>query len=465
MNHVEFRSKIDTSAGKVFAWHAHPGAFQRLTPPWLPIELKRFEGIREGDCAEIRIGAGPAMVTWIAEHHDIIEGRQFCDRQVKGPFAHWDHTHRFDPDGPDTSTLIDQIEYELPLGGLGDWLGNGLTRYELKRQFAYRHRITQNDLALHRRYNPEGHSLKIAVSGTSGLIGSPLCAFLTTGGHDVLHLVHSPPTVDDEIYWNHETGDIEADKLEGLDAVIHLAGENVFALRWTDDKKRRIRASRVQGTRLISQTLAALENPPDVFLSASGVSYYGDHGTEVITEASEPQHTGFLSTVCEAWEAATQPAADAGIRAVQLRTGAVLTPAGGALQLMLPAFRLGLGGRVGPENQYVPWIALDDAIGGYYHALMTNTVEGPVNLTAPTPVTMNTYAKTLAGVLNRPALLNIPGGLARIFADEVADEMLLQSLRVIPQKLNDTGYSFLFPHLGVALRHLLGKTMVPIATT
>jgi len=459
--HVEYQSPIDVSDEALFQWHARPGAFQRLTPPWLPITLERFEGIQDGQRAVIRLGYGPASIRWIAEHFDYVEGEQFCDRQVRGPFEAWTHVHRMEPDGPDASTLIDAIDYELPLGGLGTLFGSGIARDELDRQFTYRHRITQQDLDLHQRYNPEERSLTIAVSGASGLIGRQLTAFLTTGGHTVKRLTRSRPVADDAIYWNPREEAIEAKKLEGVDAVIHLAGENVFALRWTEAKKDSIMHSRRVGTRLLADALAGLDDPPDVFLSASAVGYYGDHGTEPITEDTAPApDAGFLSAVCEAWEAATQPAADAGIRTVQLRTGIVLTPTGGALQLMLPAFRLGLGGRIGAPDQYFPWIALDDVIGGYVHTLFTDSVDGPVNLTAPEPATMDAYAKTLAGVLSRPALLNVPGGAVRTALGEVADEMLLQSARVRPSTLEGTGYAFRYPTLEGALRHLLGKTGV-----
>jgi len=377
---------------------------------------------------------------------------------VRGPFDAWTHVHRMEPEGPDASTLIDAIDYELPLGGLGDLFGSGIARDELDRQFTYRHRITQQDLDVHQHYNPEGQSLTIAISGASGLIGQQLTAFLTTGGHTVKRLTRSRPVSDDSIYWNPREEAIEAEKLEGVDAVIHLAGENVFALRWTDAKKDSIMHSRRVGTRLIADALAGLDDPPDVFLCASAVGYYGDHGTEPITESTAPaSDAGFLSAVCQAWEGATSPAIDAGIRTAHLRTGVVLTPAGGALKLMLPAFRLGLGGRIGAPDQYFPWIAIDDVIGGYVHALWTDAVEGPVNLTAPEPATMDAYGKTLAGVLNRPALFNVPGQAVRTALGEVADEMLLQSARVLPEKLQATGYSFRYPALDNALRHLLGK--------
>ena len=454
---LTYTSDLPASADDVFAWHNRDGALYRLLPPWAPVRVEHFEGVRNGDRAILRIGPGPLAVRWVAEHHDWVEGRQFCDRQVQGPFAEWDHTHRFKP--LDTgSTLIDQIRYRPPGGPIGDLLAPSLLEPELGRQFAYRHRITRRDLALHQHYNPDGTSLTVAVSGSSGLVGTQLCALLSTGGHHVKRLVRSGPTGPDEILWNANTNTIEAEKLEGVDAVVHLAGENVFGL-WTEEKKKRIYQSRADGTALLADALAGLDDPPDVFVSASAVGYYGDHGPSRIVETTEPKQAGFLSDVCTAWEAATTSATEAGIRTVNTRIGVVLTPAGGALQLMLPAFWMGLGGRVGDPNQYFPWITLDDVLGGLYHALWTNDLHGPVNLTAPNPVTMQEYTDTLARIVNRPAFLNVPTPVVKTLGGEMADEMLLNSARVLPKQLEDTAYPFAFPTLATGLRHLLGKTL------
>ena len=457
MNTFTASSSLGVSADVLFDWHSRPGAFERLTPPWAPVQLEQFEGIEAGDRAVLRVGPTPFALRWVAEHHDVVEGRQFCDRQVQGPFSHWDHTHRFEPaeEGVEGAALTDRVEYELPGGALGQRAAPWLEA-ELRRQFAYRHRITRRDLSLHQRYTPDAQSLTVAVSGTSGLIGSNLVPFLTTGGHTVKRLTRSGPTGKDEILWDPRTDRVEADKLEGVDAVIHLAGENVFG-RWTPAKKQRIYSSRADGTRLLTEALAGLDDPPEVLVSSSAVGYYGDHGPDRITEASPPQDAGFLSEVCEAWEAATAPAAAAGIRTVQMRTGIVLTPAGGALRLMLPAFWLGLGGRVGARNQYFPWITLDDVIGGIYHALRTDALEGPVNLTAPSPVTMQAYTDTLADVLRRPAFLNVPSSVVRTVGGEMAEEMLLTSARAVPKRLQQTGYDFGYSSLEDGLRHVLGR--------
>lgn len=457
MHVLAFRTHVDAPADALFAWHARPGAFQRLTPPWAPVRLERHEGIRDGDRAVLRLGVGPLRLRWIAEHYDYIEGRQFCDRQVQGPFARWTHVHRMEPDDAGGSTLTDRISYELPGGEIGQMLGAPLARRELQRQFAYRHRITRQDLALHRRYNPDGRRLRVAISGASGLIGSNLAALLTTGGHEVRRLVRRPPRNASEIFWQPATAQIEAEKLAGLDAVVHLAGENVFALRWDAAKKQRIYDSRVQGTRLLAQTLARLDAPPRTFLSASGINVYGDRGVDAVTEEAPPSQAGFLARVCRDWEAAAQPAAEAGIRTASMRIGVVLTPAGGALRLMYLPFLLGFGGYVGHPDQYFSWIALDDVLGAIYHLLFTDDVAGPVNLTAPHPATMAGYAHTLGRVVRRPAVLRVPASAVRSVMGEAGEEIALQSIRVIPARLQTSGYPFRYPKLEPALRHVLGR--------
>jgi len=462
MSTIDVASSVEARAEQVFDWHARSGAFRRLTPPWMPVRLDRWDGIREGARAILRIGPGPLSIRWVAEHHGVIEGRQFCDRQVQGPFARWDHTHRFEPTSSDESRLVDHIEYALPGGRLGTVAAPYLVEPALRRQFAYRHRITRSDLALHTRYNSEGRALTIGVSGASGLVGSQLVPFLRTGGHTVQPLVRSQPVGSDEIFWDPTSGSVETDKMEGLDAVIHMAGENVFGV-WTPAKKQRIYESRARGTRLLAEALAGLDDPPDVFVSASAVGYYGDHGDEVVTEESEPRGAGFLSEVCEAWEAATEPAATAGIRTVQARIGVVLSPSGGVLKLMRPAFWLGLGGRVGSAEQYVPWIALDDVIGCLYHVLWTDELVGPVNVTAPTPVQMDEFVQTLGRVLHRPAFLSVPASVLRAAGGEMADGMVLKSARVVPERMGESGYSFLYDALEPALLHVLGRTLHPHA--
>jgi uncharacterized protein (TIGR01777 family) len=241
-----------------------------------------------------------------------------------------------------------------------------------------------------------------------------------------------------------------------MEAVVHLAGENIASGRWTAARKARIRSSRVMGTRTLCETLARLSQPPKVLVSASAIGYYGDRGAEPLWENSA-FGTGFLAEVCRAWEEATQPAVQKGIRVVLLRIGIVLSPAGGALAKMLIPFQLGLGGVIGSGNQYMSWIALDDVAGVIAHALVTDTLQGPVNAVAPYPVTNREFTKTLGRVLRRPTVFPLPGFAARLAFGEMADALLLASTRVEPKRLLATQYVFRYPELEDALRHLLGK--------
>jgi hypothetical protein len=299
--------------------------------------------------------------------------------------------------------------------------------------------------------------MNILVTGSTGLVGSALVRFLTTGGHQATRLVRSKPRPGEtEVHWNPEAGSVDAAGLEGLDAVVHLAGENIAGGRWTAEKKARIRNSRVQGTRLLCESLAKLAQPPRVLVCASAIGYYGDRGDEILREES-PSGSGFLPDVCRQWEAATEPAAQKGIRVVNLRISIVLSPAGGALAQMLLPFRMGVGGIMGSGKQYWSWIAIDDLVGTILHALTTDALHGPVNAVTPNPVTNSEFTRILGRVLSRPTLLPMPGFAARLALGEMADELLLASARVEPARLLATGYAFRYPELEGALRHLLGK--------
>ncbi|MFB3126914.1 MAG: TIGR01777 family oxidoreductase [Candidatus Acidiferrales bacterium] len=299
--------------------------------------------------------------------------------------------------------------------------------------------------------------MKILVSGSTGLIGSALVPFLTTGGHSVVRLIRAQPRPGQAaVHWDTAAGKIDSNALEGLDAVVHLAGENIAARRWTPAQKARIRDSRVQGTRLLAQSLARLQQPPTVMVCASAIGFYGDRGEELLTEASAPG-SGFLTDTCRAWEAAAQPASEKDIRVVNLRLGVVLSPGGGALAKMLLPFRLGVGGKIGSGRQYMSWIGIDDVVGVIHYALTTDELRGPVNAVAPNPVTNREFTKTLGRVLSRPTIFPMPAFAARLAFGEMADELLLASTRVKPARLQNSGYYFHHPRLEDALRHLLGK--------
>jgi len=296
--------------------------------------------------------------------------------------------------------------------------------------------------------------VNVLISGATGLIGNALIPELEAGGHRVTRLTRSPRSADD-VGWDPEAGTIGGD-LEGTDAVVHLAGESIAEGRWTQEKKRRILESRRNGTRLLSEAIAALPTPPSVMISTSADGYYGDRGNELLTEESGPG-SGFLAEVCMEWEAAADPAREAGIRVVHPRTGIVLSPKGGALGKTLPIFRLGLGGKIGSGRQYWSWVSLDDVVGSYVYALENEAVSGPVNVCSPNPLTNAEYTKVLGRVLNRPTVFPVPATAARVALGGVVDELLLASKRMVPAGLEEAGYRFRHPDLEGALRHLLGS--------
>lgn len=298
--------------------------------------------------------------------------------------------------------------------------------------------------------------MNVLVSGASGLIGSALVPRLVDDGHSVRCLVRSRAEVGpDRLLWDPSAGTIDLAALEDVEAVVHLAGETI-AGRWTQDKKRRIRESRVKSTHLLSKAIARAEPHPRVLVSASAVGYYGDCGDEELTERSGPG-SGFLADVVRDWEAATREAADAGTRIVNIRSGIVLSPDGGALATMLLPFRLGAGGVFGSGRQWMSWIAIDDEVGLIHHALTDEELSGPVNATAPNPVTNHNFTKTLGRVLGRPTVLRTPAPVLQLLLGEFAKEGLLASQRAIPARLQETGYRFSQPELEPALRDLLGK--------
>jgi uncharacterized protein (TIGR01777 family) len=452
------RSILNATPGEAFAWHERPGAFERLSPPWEQIEvLERTGGIRDGDRLKLRLRRGPFRLHWEALHCGYVKGRRFCDEQVKGPFSRWSHTHRFKPDAEGHSILEDHVEYALPLGPVGRLLGRSYTERGLRQMFAHRHQTTQADLTRHKRFADYG-AQRVAVTGSSGLVGSQLTAFLTSGGHRVDRMVrHAPSPGSGEVLWNPEPGEIDTAALEGVDAVVHLAGENIAAGRWTEARKGSIARSRIDGTRVLSEALSKLSKPPRVLLAASAIGYYGDRGDEILTEDSPPKGHAFITDVCREWEAATKPAEETGIRVVHLRLGVVLSRAGGALAKMTTPFSLGLGGVISHGRQYMSWISLEDVIGAIHHAMFSDELRGPVNLVAPHPVTNRTFTKTLGRVLHRPTLFPVPAIAVKALFGQMGEELLLSSARVVPKKLLDSGFEFLYPDLEDALRAELGR--------
>ncbi len=446
------------SAETAYAWHGRPGALERLTPPWENLEVvEPAAGLADGSRTVLRVREGLIPIRWVARYRDVIAGRQFVDVQEEGPFTRWTHLHKFEPRADDTCAMTDRIEYVPPLGPAGAVAASLLLKRRIKRLLSYRHELLRADLEAEARF-ADYAPLRLAVSGATGLVGRRLLPFLQTGGHEVRRLTRTPSEPSDAD-WSYKDGSIEAVKLDGLDGVVHLAGETIAA-RWTEARKKRIWESRAIGTRFLCETLARLHRPPRVLVSASAIGIYGNRGDEILTEDSPlpPPHADFLAEVAREWEAATEPARAAGIRVVNLRFGIILTPTGGAMAKLLVPFRLGLGGRVGTGRQWMSWIAIDDVLGAIQHALLTDDLVGPVNATAPHPRTNQELAAALGRALGRPAAIPLPAKAVRMGLGEMGETTLLSSARVLPKRLQESGYVFRHPHLPGAFRFLLGTT-------
>jgi uncharacterized protein len=450
---LTYSSVVDASLGDVFSWHTRPGAITRLTPPWLPARvLSEASSLRDGQAV---LGL-PGGLHWTAVHQpaDYDPPHAFAD-ELASPLLSWRHLHQFSETGERATLVTDVVETPLPARVLRPML-------------VYRHRQLAADLAALARSRQMAHEtgtkdpLTIAVTGSGGLIGTALTALLTTGGHQVIRLVRRPPRHPGERHWRPE--DPGPDLLDGVDALIHLAGASIGG-RFTPARKAEIRDSRILPTRRLAELAAASQEAASqekdtlkAFVTASAIGIYGpDRGDEVLTEDS-PRGEGFLADVVADWEDAARPAAAAGIRTVQVRTGIVQTPRGGMLRLLSPLFEAGLGGRLGSGKQWLAWIGLDDLLDVFRRAVLDAGLSGPVNAVAPEPVRNEDYTRTLASVLHRPALLPVPGfGPRLLLGAEGAREIAQASQYVRPERLIGAGHEFRQPELEGALRHLFGR--------
>lgn len=458
---LEYKIALPVKAETAYAWHEHHSAFNRLSPAWESQTMVSTEGITEGGRAVIAMAAPWGKMFWHAEHFDVRMGISFSDRQLKGPFKFWEHTHAFESVSSASSTLCDRIQYELPFSPLSDIFVGGWIRRRLASMFAYRHRVLANDLSFWNQH-PEKRMKRVLVTGSSGLIGREVSAFLAQGGYDVIGLSRSPSQKGNVVQWDltsEEPKDAQL-LLDGrpLDAVIHLAGEGIAERRWTKKQKENLKRSRVEATQNLIQGLKRLGLQPRVFISASGVGFYGDRGEQELPE-SVPQGSGFLAELAQAWESAAREAASVfSARCVQLRMGAVLTARGGALQRMLLPFRSGLGGALGSGRQWMSWVALDDVLYAIAFALEKDSLQGPVNLVSPQVVTNKEFTRTLAQVLHRPAIVPVPSFALRVALGEMAEELLLSSQRAQPAALLNSGFEFRYLDLRAALTHTLGQS-------
>lgn len=451
----EQRSEMPVPREALYRWHMRPGAFERLAPPWEGVEVveRQGDGVSAGSRLTLRAPIGPVSPTWHAEIQSNTPGEGFVDVQTRGPFARWEHHHRF-LDGPsaDRSELLDHVEYELPVGALGQAVAGEYVQARLERMFRWRHARTREDL---RRHGLLPEPRVFALTGASGLVGRRLVPFLTGGGHRVLRLVRRAPQGPDEVRWDPEAGVLDPAGLEGVDVIVHLAGENVGEGRWTAARRERILESRRRGTALIAQAAAALRRRPEALLCASAVGWYGDTGAAVVDEQGPPGQ-GFLAEVCRVWEASAEPARAAGLRVVHARVGVVLDPAGGALQKLLPPFRLGLGGPVGGGAQGFPWVSPDDLVYALHWLAAREDIAGPVNVVAPERLSQGDFARGLGQALGRPAVAPLPGFALRAAFGDMAEEVLLAGQRVEPAVLRRAGFRWTHPTLADCLAAQLG---------
>jgi uncharacterized protein len=449
---------LNVSQEKLFAWHKSPGAFARLTPYWEKVSVKSQIGnIENGDEVKVSVNVlGPISLPWHLRHEDYIEGEQFCDKQVSGMFDYWKHSHVMSKNEGNSSTLRDSIDYRLPLWFIGDLFGSAFVKAKLNRLFNFRHNVTKIEAKI---FQEKKKNMKILVAGSRGLVGTDLVSFLKHQGHEVVRLSRSKKANDTEhvITWDPDSGSVNEADFEGFDAVINLAGENIASKRWTPDQKEEIRQSRVDSTELIANALTKVKTPPRVFVCASATGYYGDRPDEVLNENSVAVRGDFLSETCVAWENACKPAVEVGIRVVNTRFGIILSPKGGAMSKLLLPFQLGLGGQIGNGEQVMSWIALDDVIYALNYVVQNEAISGPVNFTAPNPVTNLEFTKTLGKVLQRPTIFPVPSFGIKLVFGEMADALLLSSQKVKPTKLESAGYEFAYGDLEAAFRHLLGK--------
>ncbi|MEM8960004.1 MAG: TIGR01777 family oxidoreductase [Acidobacteriota bacterium] len=452
-----FTSSVDlpVDQNEAWAWHLREGAFGRLTPPWQRIEMLEPGPVENGSRATFRLYKGPVPITWVAEHRDVEPPGQFVDVQLSGPFAHWHHRHRFEAIDDSHSRLHDELDFKLPLGILGS-LGAGSVRGDLERVFRYRHATTREDLQLHADFR-DRERLTVAIAGAGGMVGRVLSALLTTGGHRVLRLVRRQAKAADEVTWDPANGVARPADLEGVDALVYLAGAGINDGRWTPRFKKLIRSSRVDAMKNLVQSLAQLENPPGVLVSASGMSVYRQGGGPH-DEDSAPDGEGFLADVVRDWEAEVIAAESLGMRTVQLRLGVVLSPQGGALAAMLPSAQVGMGGALGSGDQMLSWISIDDAASAILVALMNDELSGPVNLTAPEVISQRRFAQILGRVLRRPAFARVPQlAVDTLVGAEKASETVLADLHVVPRRLQEIGFRFRHPDASTALGHVLGR--------
>ncbi len=449
------------SQSVAYSWFSAPGAFIRIMPNWEKLKIVKItDSLSVGARYEFRFKLGPFSPLWIAEIIKQDSNKMFCDKMIKGPFSFWEHHHIFNPVSSQKKVeLIDKVEWKLPLHKLSYIFGKTIVNNRMKKMFKHRTRIFNADISRHESFSNENRK-KILISGSNGLIGQQLCAFLSTGGHEVVPLLRQesamPAWCNDYVLWDPQTGKILHGDLEGFDAVIHLAGAGIGDKRWSKKRMQLILDSRIGPTEKLCKLISEVSDPPEVLVSASAIGWYGNRGPEELNETS-PRGTGFLSEVCLEWENATKIARDSGIRVVNIRSGIVLSGSGGALEKMLFPTKMGSSGPIAGGKQMMSWISLDDEIYAIHHIIMNKKIQGVVNLTAPESLTQKKFIRKLGKVLWRPTFLPLPGFMIKLLFGKMGIALIAEGQNVHPQKLIENGFEFEHRNLENCLRDCLGK--------
>ena len=454
------KKQYEASKQELWNWYNSPGAFRRIMPEWEGIKPVQVGSLKDGEETIFKVSIGPIKRKWIARHHSVVENETFSDRMIKGPFGKWNHQHSFVGSGNNTE-IQDTIDWKLPLHILTGWTTAITVIPRMNQMFRYRSEKVANDLTQINKTRDLPRQ-RVLVSGSTGMIGLQLCAFLEAAGHEVHRLLRIdsklPADINSEnvIRWNDKTGDVIKGNMNGFDSVIHLAGAGIGDKRWSPKRKDIIRNSRVIPTTNLSKILAGLDQPPKAFLSGSAIGYYGDQGTTLVDESSS-KGDGFLSEICSEWEQASSVAEEAGIRVSHLRSGIVISPLGGALAKLLLPTKMGGGGPVGGGRQIQSWISLDDEIYAIHHLMMQDTSQGAYNLTSPNSVSQKVFAKKLGRVLRRPAFMPLPKFALQLMFGEMGKVLIIEGQDVKPTRLQESGFVFTYSDLENCLRNCLGR--------
>ena len=457
------RSTIAVGREALWAFHVRPGAFARLIPPWQDVSVASAEGGFANLRVKLVLKLGPLRKAWIAQHEGYVEGERFVDRQVTGPFGKWVHTHVVEDAPGGGAVLDDRVEYAAPGGAVGQALLGWKLASDVERIFAFRHARTRMDCVRHARFASEAR-MRVGVSGSSGLIGRDLCAYLANAGHRVDRIVRAGAKFEawaalpaPRLEIAAEGGGREAEAWEGLDAAVHLGGVNLAEGRWSERRKREIVRSRVESTRLVAERVAGMRERPRVLVVASGTGGYRARGAdEAAARETEELDDSFLADVVRQWEASAKAASEAGIRVVFLRMGVVMSGRGGALAAMRRAAMAGGAGTIGGGAQRWSWIAMDDVVGAVEHVLHTEALSGAVNVVSPEVVTQREFAQTLRRVVGMPLGVPLAGWMARAGMGEMSD-VLLRDNAASAEKLVASGFVHELAGLEGAMRMELGR--------